>query len=247
MLIAGWSEYVKNGGTRRSPRCAATELGGQGEFGWRTWDLGGVLRRWGRHVPPERVHVLPVPRAGSRRTTSTGATSPRCSGSTRTAYDAPDEPRNPALGVGPGRAAAPDQPAPQRVPQAGGPRHLDPRLPRRAAAGPPGRRAASGADDDQLAECRRRADRAVQIDRASAATTWSGDVERLRVPAERRGALAPRRGVGCGDLVESATTLVADMLSDIRRLQPRRSADMTQGADFPAHDAGRRHEERLIG
>ena len=37
---------------------ARDRVGGRGEFGWRTWDLGGVLRRWGRHVAPGHVRQL---------------------------------------------------------------------------------------------------------------------------------------------------------------------------------------------
>ncbi|MFC6344779.1 hypothetical protein ACFP8W_22555, partial [Nocardioides hankookensis] len=32
---------------------------------WWQKDLPGVLERWSRHVPPERIHVVPVPPAGS--------------------------------------------------------------------------------------------------------------------------------------------------------------------------------------
>ena len=98
MLTAGWAEYVKNGGTTPLDQMRGDRLGGQGEFGWRTWDLGGVLRRWGRHVPPEQVHVMPMPGPGEPMT-STGATSPSVLGLDPDRYDAPDEPRNPALGV----------------------------------------------------------------------------------------------------------------------------------------------------
>lgn len=59
MLTAGWQEQVKNGGEDDIVEVAARES--LSEFGWRTWDLHGVLERWGELVPPERVHVLPVP------------------------------------------------------------------------------------------------------------------------------------------------------------------------------------------
>lgn len=59
MLTAGWQEQVKNGGEDDIVTVAGRET--LSEFGWRTWDLHGVLERWGRLVPPERVHVLPVP------------------------------------------------------------------------------------------------------------------------------------------------------------------------------------------
>ncbi len=59
MLAAGWQEQVKNGGEADIVTVAGRET--LSEFGWRTWDLHGVLERWGPLVPPERVHVLPVP------------------------------------------------------------------------------------------------------------------------------------------------------------------------------------------
>jgi len=56
-----------------------------------------------------------------------------------------------------------------------------------------------------------------------------GDVERLRVPAD-----PPERShpdtVSDAALLESASTLVADMLADIRRISREGPPDMTQGA-----------------
>ena len=48
----------------RSREMRGDRLGGQGEFGWRTWDLGGVLRRWGRHVPAGAGARAPDARPG---------------------------------------------------------------------------------------------------------------------------------------------------------------------------------------
>lgn len=39
--------------------------GPRAEWGWRTLDPAGVARRWGATLPPERVHIVTVPRAGS--------------------------------------------------------------------------------------------------------------------------------------------------------------------------------------
>ncbi|MDO9395263.1 MAG: hypothetical protein Q7T71_01815 [Herbiconiux sp.] len=63
LLAAGWQEMVKNGGTRDVRQVAKAPAGS--EFSWQTWDLGGVLERWGTAVPPERLHVLPVPGSGA--------------------------------------------------------------------------------------------------------------------------------------------------------------------------------------
>ncbi len=39
--------------------------GPRAEWGWRTLDPAGVAKRWGATLPPERVHVVTVPRAGA--------------------------------------------------------------------------------------------------------------------------------------------------------------------------------------
>ncbi|GAB2986722.1 hypothetical protein [Nocardioides montaniterrae] len=64
MLAAGWQELVKNGSTLTLEQAATREKGS--EFSWQTWDLGGVLERWAGLVPASNVHILPVPRAGSQ-------------------------------------------------------------------------------------------------------------------------------------------------------------------------------------
>lgn len=61
MLLSGWQEAVKNGSTTSLNDLARGVSAGGREFSWRTWGLRGVLRRWASSLPPERVHVLPVP------------------------------------------------------------------------------------------------------------------------------------------------------------------------------------------
>jgi hypothetical protein len=226
MLTAGWAEYVKNGGTKPLSAMRGDRLGGQGEFGWRTWDLGGVLRRWGRHVPPERVHVLPMP----------GPDEPRDQhwrnfagvlGLDPDRYDAPEEPRNPALGVvqvellrrvNPHLTdfrSAVDRGTWIRGYLAEGHlvRHGGERL---------------GADDGQVAECRARAERAVGIIERRGYHVV-GDIARLRVPAELPNRPRPDI-VSESALLDAATTLVADLLADVRRIARENPPDMTGGA-----------------
>ena len=226
MLTAGWAEYVKNGGTDPLSAMRGRRLEGRGEFGWRTWDLAGVLRRWGRHVPPERVHVLPMP----------GPDAPRDQhwrnfagvlGLDPGRYDAPEEPRNPALGVvqvellrrvnahlGEFRRPV-DRGTWIRGYLAEG--HL---------VRQPGVRL--GADPDQVADCRERAERAVRIIERRGYHVV-GDIERLRVPADLPERPRPD-DVSNAALVEAATTLIADLLTDVRRTARETPPDMTDGA-----------------
>jgi hypothetical protein len=225
MLTAGWAEYVKNGGTKALSEMRGERLGGQGEFGWRTWDLAGVLRRWGQHLPPERVHVLPMP----------GPAAPRDQhwrnfagvlGLDPDQYDAPEEPRNPALGVvqiellrrvNPhltGFHKAVDRGTWIRGYLAEG--HLVRQEGERL-----------GADDAQVAECRERADRAVGIIRRRGYRVV-GDIESLRVPDDLPARPHPDT-VSNAALLASATTLIAEMLADVRRVARGNPPDMTEG------------------
>lgn len=62
-----WQEYIKHGFVN----AALDEFPLPGdpwdEWGWPTLDLEGVLRRWGRDVPSDRVHVLVLPGPGAPR------------------------------------------------------------------------------------------------------------------------------------------------------------------------------------
>ncbi len=62
LVTARWQEFVKNGRVTaidRYPRDAPYDPAD--EWGWGTLDLADVLDRWGATLPPERVHVLPLP------------------------------------------------------------------------------------------------------------------------------------------------------------------------------------------
>ncbi len=135
MLAAGWQELVKNGSTLTLAEVAGEDRTGPGpgsEFSWRTWDLHGVLQRWGATVPPERVHVLPVPGAG-QPPDQHWRNLAQVLGLVRRLR--PARPPGQRLSrSGPGRAAATGQRRAQRLRCTGRPRSLDPRLPRR---GPP--------------------------------------------------------------------------------------------------------------
>jgi hypothetical protein len=214
MFTSGWAEYVKNGGTRPLTDMRGDAFEGQSEFGWRTWDLAGVLRRWGRHVPPERVHVITMPEQGApgdelwRRFAGVlGLDAAR--------FHAPAEPRNPALGVAQIELLRRVNPlltdfrsavdrgtwirgylAEQLLVRQGGER--------------------LGAGEEQVAECRRRADLALRLIQRRGFHVV-GDVARLRVPDVPPDRPLPE-DVTDAELVEQAITLIAGLLADVRRV-----------------------------
>lgn len=65
-LPSAWQERLKFGLTTPldewTPPPASVE---RSEWGWRTLDPAGVAGRWGQTLPPERVHLVPVPRSGT--------------------------------------------------------------------------------------------------------------------------------------------------------------------------------------
>lgn len=62
-----WQEYVKHGFAGVDLDAFPAPAEPWDEWGWPAIDLEGVLRRWSADLPPERVHVLVVPGAGSPR------------------------------------------------------------------------------------------------------------------------------------------------------------------------------------
>ena len=213
MLVAGWAEYVKNGGTR--PLAEMTTVKSTNEFGWRTWDLGGVLRRWGGCVPAARIHILPVPGPEAepdqhwRNFASVLGVDPA-------AYPAPPQAANPALGLVQVELLRRVNPllGDFRKPLDRG-TWIRGYLAERHLVRQEGVRFGPG--ETQLEECRRRADRAVRIIEKRGYDVVGAGVDALRVPpgaAER-----PRPDeVSCEEIVDAATTLVADMLTDVRRM-----------------------------
>ncbi len=214
MLTSGWAEYVKNGGTRPLADLQGARFEGQNEFGWRTWDLAGVLRRWGGHVPPAHVHIITMPEPGApadelwRRFAGVLGLDPD-------PFHAPVEPRNPALGVAQIELLRRVNPlltdfrsaldrgtwirgylAEQLLVRQGGER--------------------LGAGAEQIADCQRRADLALRlIERRGYHVV--GDLDRLQVP-EQPADRPLAEAVTDAELVEQAITLVAGLLADVRRV-----------------------------
>jgi hypothetical protein len=215
MLAAGWQEMVKNGSETDLPRAAAADT--RSEFGWRTWDLAGVLERWGDVVPPERLHVLPVPprtEAPDRHWRNFAGVL----GLTED-YPVPAEAANPSLG-------AVQVELLRRVNAHLGSfssaldrgRWIRGHLAEGHLADQAGERFAL--DDDLLADCRRRSRRAVDLigDRGYQVV---GDVETLLVPEE----VPAGRALGSvtdAELLDAAAQVVAGLLEDVRELTVER-------------------------
>ena len=210
MLTAGWQEYVKNGGTEPVTAMAGRGFGPGSEFGWRTWDLRGVLRRWAPELPPERVHILPLPQGG--RPDQHWRNFAGVIGA-QGEYPIPEQPANTSLGVVQVELL----------------RRVNAHLGDFHSAFDRGRwirgylaeerlaaqeREPLGLDAASIADCRERADRAVELVRRRGFDVV-GDVESLRVPAE----VPERRAsdtVSDDELIDAAGRLVADMLADVR-------------------------------
>jgi hypothetical protein len=203
---------VKNGGTETMEDIPHRKGRGS-EFSWRTWDLHGVLKRWTGTVPPERVHVLPMPGKGEPPDRHwrnfagvVGLTSD---------YPLPDRPANQSLGIVQVELL----------------RRLNAHLDAFKSPGDRGRwirgylaeqhLVAQGGErfglpTELVDECRRRSERAVRMIRRKGFHVV-GDVEALLVP-EDLPAQRPLSSVTDAELVDAAGELVAVMLADVREL-----------------------------
>ncbi|MCY7395478.1 MAG: hypothetical protein LH468_04855 [Nocardioides sp.] len=59
-MPSAWQERLKFALT--TPLETWKPAGSRAEWGWRAMDPAGVARRWGASLPPERVHIVTVPR-----------------------------------------------------------------------------------------------------------------------------------------------------------------------------------------
>jgi hypothetical protein len=141
-------------------------------------------------------------------------------------YDAPEEPRNPALGVVQIellRRVNPKLTAFRKPVDRG--TWIRGYLAEGHLVHQDGERL--GADEEQVAECRERADRAVRIIERHGYQVV-GDLASLRVPADLPTRPHPDH-VSNAALVASATTLIAEMLADVRRFAREDPPGMTEG------------------
>lgn len=215
LVTARWQEFVKNGSTARIDAYPADEATSpHDEWDWGSMDLADVLGRWGATLPPERVHVLTLPKPDEPRDTLwlrfaglLGIDATRCDPGAAEA--------NESLGVvevellrrvnadleGFGRAA--DRGTWIRGYLAQG--KLVPRKGEKFWPSP-----------DRVAVLRERGARVVEHVQAHGYDVI-GDVEDLRTPAD----LPTRRHpdtVTDGEMLAAATATIAAMMTDVRRL-----------------------------
>lgn len=219
MLAAGWQELVKNGSTLTLEQAARRRSGS--EFSWQTWDLGGVLERWGPLVPADRVHVLPMPAPGSPPDQHWHNFAQVIGSSSD--MEMPAGAVNTSLGVVQVellRRITPLLGAFKQRPVDRG-EWIRGYLAETRLAAQPGER--FGLPPDLAADCAARSKRALAlIERAGYHVV--GDA-RLLVPSEDA---LPRRDpatVSDAELVESAAQVIASMLADVRDAQSRRVPD----------------------
>jgi hypothetical protein len=215
LVTARWQEFVKNGSTVAvDDYPVSRESGPTDDWGWSTLDLADVLRRWGDRLPHERVHVLTLPR--------------------------PDEPRETLwlrfaglLGIDPATCASPGEGHNESlgVVEVELLRRVNGRLSGFTAPVDrgtwirgylaEGRLVPRGGErfwpsEERVAELCARGGR-IADEVAAAGYDVIGDVEDLRPPAD----VPPRRhpdSVTEAELGSAAADVIAEMLSDVRRL-----------------------------
>ena len=231
LVTARWQEFVKNGSTAPIDAYPAREeTTPHDEWDWGSMDLADVLRRWGASLPPERVHVLTLPKPDEPRDTLwlrfaglLGIDAGRC--------DASSSEANESLGVvevellrrvnadleGFGRAV--DRGTWIRGYLAQG--KLVPRKGEKFWPSP-----------DRVAQLRERGDRVADYVKTQGYDVI-GDVEDLRTPVD----LPERRHpdtVTDGEMLAAATATIAAMMTDVRRL----TEEQAEGQAGPAGTVG---------
>ena len=228
LFTASWQESLKNGATKPMDRYARrVSAKPTAIWNWRTLDLRLVLERWSEAVPPERIHVLVLDPTAERD--DVWHRFAGIVGFSSEGIDLSGSFPNASMGVAEaetlrrvngaltGFDSAFDKGvfirtflADERLVPRGGDRFWP--------------------EADQIAECRRRGDDAIDYLLARPFDVV-GDVEHLRVPAEleeRRSTLS----VTDAEVAEVAVDLVATMLGDVRRLRQRSGDRSERGAGW---------------
>ncbi|MGZ8736104.1 MAG: hypothetical protein ACXWW7_02960 [Nocardioides sp.] len=236
LVTARWQEFVKNGSTARiDDYPAGDETSPHDEWDWGSMDLADVLDRWGATLPPERVHVLTLPKPDEPRDTLwlrfaelLGIDAAEC--------DASSSQANESLGVvevellrrinadleGFGRAV--DRGTWIRGYLAQG--KLVPRKGEKFWPSP-----------DRVAVLRERGDRVADFVTAQAYDVI-GDAEDLRTPAELPARRHPDT-VTDSEMLAAATATIAAMMTDVRQLTEEKREAVEAAEPKPAADVVR--------
>ena len=221
LFTASWQESIKNRDTTPMAEYSRTESEDPSAvWNWRTLDVRLVLERWSPHLPPERVHLLPLPgsEAPKREIWDRFA---RLVGVDADSVDLGSTFANTSMGVVEaetlrrmnahldGFSSAIDRGtfirtfiADERLVPRGGDRFWP--------------------SEDRIAEVRERGNRAVEYI-AGAGFDVIGELEALRVPAELPERRVPE-SVTEAEVAEVAVWLAARLLYDVRDLRHERRA-----------------------
>jgi hypothetical protein len=216
--VSRWQEHVKNGGKLPIDDYPAEEdYDPTDEWGWGSFDLAEILDRWSAVVPPERIHVLVVA-PGSGAPDELWLRFAEVMGLDGADFEVPEAPVNASLGL------------------------VEVELLRRVnaklegfenamargrwirgylAEGDilPSRREKFRAGDAKRSDLRRRGERAVELLR-SGAYDVRGDLQTL-LPPEVDGLRHPDE-VPAEELLDSATTAIANLMREVRALTRER-------------------------
>ena len=236
LVTARWQEFVKNGSTARiDDYPAGDETSPHDEWDWGSMDLADVLDRWGATLPPERVHVLTLPKPDEPRDTL-WLRFAELLGIDAAACDASSSQANESLGVvevellrrinadlqGFGRAL-------DRGTWIRGYLAQGKLVPRRGEKFWP--------SPDRVAVLRERGDRVVELVKERGYDVI-GDVEHLRTPAD----LPERRHpdtVTDSEMLAAATATIAAMMTDVRQLTEEKREAVQAAETKPPADVVR--------
>ena len=242
LVTARWQEFVKNGSTVPIDEYPVSEeTNPHDAWDWGSLDVADVLRRWSTVVPPQRVHVLTLPKPTEPRETLwlrfadlLGIDASRC--------DASGSEANESLGVVEvellrrvnadltGFTKPLDRGVWIRGYLAQG--KLVPRKGEKFWPSP-----------ERVVELRDRGDRAVD-EIAARGYDVVGDLEDLRTPAD-----VPERrhpsSVTDAELVDAASATIAAMLTDVRQLTHERDRARRASAPEPLVKKAARRVRRL--
>lgn len=215
-----WQEYVKHGFVAADLDDFPVPTEPWDEWGWPTLDLEGVLRRWGAHLPPERVHVLVLPGPGAPRTALLEQYA-GILGVDLTGFNTEEARTNASLGLVQAELLRRIAPKLEDFTSA-----LDRGVWIRSYLAQ-GKLVPQGGErflpsPARVAELRDRAERSL-THLLEAGYTVHGDPELLRVPDQLEPARHPSSATDA-ELLEAATTAIADILEDTRHFRRENTA-----------------------